>query len=129
MNWNILSVSFPRTFQIYKVLTYTWLLGPYLVFMASTINGYEGTGRSLSLKLLDQLRQQSNRMAVTVNDGGVATRTLQECELKVQNNLLIVFLVFSCIVYIYCITLTTPNANILKIENTFEEQKNYHLTS
>lgn len=27
------------------------LLGPYLVFMASTINGYEGTGRSLSLKL------------------------------------------------------------------------------
>jgi len=58
------------------------LLGPYLVFMASTINGYEGTGRSLSLKLLDQLRQQSNRMAVTVNDGGVATRTLQECELK-----------------------------------------------
>ena len=129
MNWNILSVSFPRTFQIYKVLTYTWLLGPYLVFMASTINGYEGTGRSLSLKLLDQLRQQSNRMAVTANDGGVATRTLQECELKVQNNLLIVFLVFSCIVYIYCITLTTPNANILKIENTFEEQKNYHLTS
>uniref|UniRef100_A0A3P9M759 RNA cytidine acetyltransferase n=1 Tax=Oryzias latipes TaxID=8090 RepID=A0A3P9M759_ORYLA len=35
------------------------LLGPYLVFMASTINGYEGTGRSLSLKLLQQLRQQS----------------------------------------------------------------------
>ena len=35
------------------------LLGPYLVFMASTINGYEGTGRSLSLKLLEQLRQQS----------------------------------------------------------------------
>ena len=29
------------------------LLGPYLVFMSSTINGYEGTGRSLSLKLLD----------------------------------------------------------------------------
>lgn len=28
------------------------LSGPYLVFMASTINGYEGTGRSLSLKLL-----------------------------------------------------------------------------
>lgn len=35
------------------------LLGPYLVFLASTINGYEGTGRSLSLKLLEQLRQQS----------------------------------------------------------------------
>jgi N-acetyltransferase 10 len=36
------------------------LLGPYLVFMASTINGYEGTGRSLSLKLIHQLRQQSS---------------------------------------------------------------------
>lgn len=35
------------------------LLGPYLVFMASTINGYEGTGRSLSLKLIQQLRQQT----------------------------------------------------------------------
>ncbi|ODQ51068.1 DUF699-domain-containing protein [Saitoella complicata NRRL Y-17804] len=35
------------------------LVGPYLVFMASTINGYEGTGRSLSLKLIQQLREQS----------------------------------------------------------------------
>jgi len=35
------------------------LMGPYLVFMASTINGYEGTGRSLSLKLIQQLRNQS----------------------------------------------------------------------
>lgn len=35
------------------------LLGPYLVFMASTVNGYEGTGRSLSLKLIEQLRRQS----------------------------------------------------------------------
>jgi N-acetyltransferase 10 len=35
------------------------LMGPYLVFMASTINGYEGTGRSLSLKLVQQLREQS----------------------------------------------------------------------
>ena len=34
------------------------LLGPYLVFLASTVNGYEGTGRSLSLKLVSQLRQQ-----------------------------------------------------------------------
>ncbi|KAL2444786.1 RNA cytidine acetyltransferase [Exophiala dermatitidis] len=34
------------------------LMGPYLVFMASTINGYEGTGRSLSLKLIQQLREQ-----------------------------------------------------------------------
>jgi N-acetyltransferase 10 len=58
------------------------LLGPYLVFMASTINGYEGTGRSLSLKLLEQLRQQSSRIAVTANEGGAAGRTLSECELK-----------------------------------------------
>ena len=36
------------------------LMGPYLVFMASTINGYEGTGRSLSLKLIQQLREQSS---------------------------------------------------------------------
>ncbi len=35
------------------------LMGPYLVFMASTINGYEGTGRSLSLKLIQQLRDQA----------------------------------------------------------------------
>ena len=35
------------------------LMGSYLVFMASTINGYEGTGRSLSLKLIQQLRDQS----------------------------------------------------------------------
>ncbi|KAG5457516.1 MAG: N-acetyltransferase 10, partial [Olpidium bornovanus] len=35
------------------------LLGSYLVFMASTVNGYEGTGRSLSLKLIQQLRDRS----------------------------------------------------------------------
>ncbi|CAH8440187.1 unnamed protein product [Schistosoma turkestanicum] len=32
--------------------------GPRFVFMASTINGYEGTGRSLSFKLMRQLRSQ-----------------------------------------------------------------------
>ncbi|KAJ9132521.1 RNA cytidine acetyltransferase [Pleurostoma richardsiae] len=35
------------------------LIGPYLVFMSSTISGYEGTGRSLSLKLIQQMREQS----------------------------------------------------------------------
>ena len=39
------------------------LLGPYLVFISSTINGYEGTGRSLSLKLLNQLRKQQSTAA------------------------------------------------------------------
>lgn len=35
-------------------------------FMASTINGYEGTGRSLSLKLLQQLRVQSGQAGSAV---------------------------------------------------------------
>ncbi|XP_077372263.1 RNA cytidine acetyltransferase isoform X2 [Festucalex cinctus] len=65
------------------------LLGPYLVFMASTINGYEGTGRSLSLKLIQQLRQQSadsqqnmsaeNRSTTTARLA--AARTLHEVSL------------------------------------------------
>lgn len=44
------------------------LMGPYLVFMASTINGYEGTGRSLSLKLIQQLREQSRGGGKTSGD-------------------------------------------------------------
>ncbi len=40
-------------------------MGPYLVFMASTISGYEGTGRSLSLKLIKQLRDQSRTNVVS----------------------------------------------------------------
>jgi N-acetyltransferase 10 len=32
------------------------LLGPFLVFLTSTVTGYEGTGRALSLKLIKQLR-------------------------------------------------------------------------
>jgi N-acetyltransferase 10 len=44
------------------------LLGPYVVFIASTINGYEGTGRSLSLKLLQQLRQQQGSAAKAAAD-------------------------------------------------------------
>ncbi|KAL2117460.1 hypothetical protein VTJ04DRAFT_7120 [Mycothermus thermophilus] len=45
------------------------LMGPYLVFMASTISGYEGTGRSLSLKLIKQLREQS-RTGINPNGSG-----------------------------------------------------------
>lgn len=37
------------------------LLGPYLVYISSTINGYEGTGRSLSLKLIQELREKSSQ--------------------------------------------------------------------
>lgn len=51
------------------------LLGPYLVFMASTINGYEGTGRSLSLKLIQQLRQQSAETQQSLSADNSATST------------------------------------------------------
>eukprot|EP00124_Ichthyophonus_hoferi_P000690 Ihof_evm19s27 gene=Ihof_evmTU19s27 len=51
------------------------LMGNYLVFMASTINGYEGTGRSLSLKLIKQLRTQSVSSAATQSDGATAQAT------------------------------------------------------
>ncbi|KAK9326295.1 GNAT acetyltransferase 2-domain-containing protein [Lipomyces orientalis] len=82
------------------------LIGPYLVFMASTINGYEGTGRSLSLKLIRQLREQSRTVSVKRensssangsaivdrsgkestrfrdNASGIGSRTLREIELN-----------------------------------------------
>ncbi|XP_070617146.1 RNA cytidine acetyltransferase [Erythrolamprus reginae] len=51
------------------------LLGPYLVFMASTINGYEGTGRSLSLKLIQQLRQESAQAQASVTAENKTTTT------------------------------------------------------
>ena len=52
------------------------MLGSYLVFISSTVNGYEGTGRSLSLKLLDSLRKQS-----ATNGLEVGGRTLNELTL------------------------------------------------
>ncbi|CAA0823552.1 UPF0202 protein [Striga hermonthica] len=48
------------------------MLGPYLVFLSSTVNGYEGTGRSLSLKLLQQLEEKnqiSSKSTETINSG------------------------------------------------------------
>ncbi|KAL4821459.1 GNAT acetyltransferase 2-domain-containing protein [Aspergillus spinulosporus] len=57
------------------------LMGPYLVFMASTINGYEGTGRSLSLKLIQQLREQSRGGAkIAGDDTDVASRATGKIE-------------------------------------------------
>lgn len=53
------------------------LLGPYLVFLSSTINGYEGTGRSLSLKLLNQLREQSRSNAQLAGDRQLKEITLE----------------------------------------------------
>ncbi|ORY30593.1 putative nucleolus protein [Naematelia encephala] len=49
------------------------LIGPYLVFMASTINGYEGTGRSLSIKLIQQLREQTRPSVTNGSDPSAAT--------------------------------------------------------
>lgn len=35
------------------------MLGPYLVFLSSTVSGYEGTGRALSMKLVADMRKHS----------------------------------------------------------------------
>lgn len=53
-----------------------------MVFLSSTINGYEGTGRSLSLKLLEQLRQQSAVLSTATKAmTSTNSRTLSELEL------------------------------------------------
>ncbi|CAL1409069.1 unnamed protein product [Linum trigynum] len=57
------------------------LLGPYLVFLSSTVNGYEGTGRSLSLKLLNQLQQQSQSNAKSA-EGSLSGRLFKKIELN-----------------------------------------------
>lgn len=63
-----------------------------MVFLASTINGYEGTGRSLSLKLLNQLRAQAvpvgaNTNAVNHKDSAAATgRTLHEVSIYKESD-------------------------------------------
>ncbi|KAJ5758241.1 uncharacterized protein N7511_006935 [Penicillium nucicola] len=62
------------------------LMGPYLVFMSSTINGYEGTGRSLSLKLIQQLREQS-RGALKSDDTDVADRDTGKTTKNADKNL------------------------------------------
>ncbi|KAI4345160.1 hypothetical protein L6164_012312 [Bauhinia variegata] len=57
------------------------LLGPYLVFLSSTVNGYEGTGRSLSLKLLQQLEEQSH-VSARSEEGAVSGRLFKKIELN-----------------------------------------------
>ena len=37
------------------------LMGEHIVFLSSTINGYEGTGRALSLKLVEELKSKNSR--------------------------------------------------------------------
>ncbi|PKA51042.1 UPF0202 protein [Apostasia shenzhenica] len=57
------------------------LLGPYLVFLSSTVNGYEGTGRSLSLKLIQQLEAQSQMSSQNL-DSPHSGRHFKKVELK-----------------------------------------------
>ena len=52
------------------LLTVKALLGPYLVFLCSTINGYEGTGRALSIKLIGNLRREASQGVLPGNKAG-----------------------------------------------------------
>ena len=58
------------------------LLGPYLVFLCSTVNGYEGTGRSLSLKLIQQLRVEGARLSSREAEAPSLGRTFREVQLQ-----------------------------------------------
>jgi N-acetyltransferase 10 len=57
------------------------LLGPYLVFLSSTISGYEGTGRSLSIKLLQELRK-TNAVDGAASMAASGARQLREISLE-----------------------------------------------
>lgn len=54
------------------------LFGPYLVFLASTVNGYEGTGRSLSLKLIQQLRDSTSRKETPEDNANTESATAKK---------------------------------------------------
>eukprot|EP01062_Namystynia_karyoxenos_P073842 TRINITY_DN70676_c0_g1_i1.p1 TRINITY_DN70676_c0_g1~~TRINITY_DN70676_c0_g1_i1.p1 ORF type:complete len:1018 (+),score=433.62 TRINITY_DN70676_c0_g1_i1:77-3055(+) len=59
------------------------LLGPYLIFLSSTITGYEGTGRALSLKLFNDLRSRARAVAAAGGaQQGAAGRGLKELSLE-----------------------------------------------
>eukprot|EP00921_Rhytidocystis_pertsovi_P009822 GHVQ01015775.1.p1 GENE.GHVQ01015775.1~~GHVQ01015775.1.p1 ORF type:complete len:1068 (+),score=107.09 GHVQ01015775.1:175-3378(+) len=63
------------------------MLGPYLVVLSSTINGYEGTGRSLSLKLFHDIKTQAkagmqNNISGPTSEGSRVLRTLKELSLE-----------------------------------------------
>ncbi|KDP28681.1 hypothetical protein JCGZ_14452 [Jatropha curcas] len=57
------------------------LLGQYLVFISSTVNGYEGTGRSLSLKLFSLLEKQSQIPACSASSSSFGN-LFQKIELR-----------------------------------------------
>ncbi|KAG5481581.1 hypothetical protein LSCM1_05605 [Leishmania martiniquensis] len=52
------------------------LLGPYLVILSSTVSGYEGTGRSLSMKLVADMRRGSS------SGGAADARHLKELSMS-----------------------------------------------
>ena len=77
LNWS--SSTKPLQFPVQN------LIGPYLVFLASTIsNCYEGTGRSPSLKLIQQLRESSKPSSSKkpIAKAPPKVRTLREIKLK-----------------------------------------------
>lgn len=49
------------------------LMGDRLTFMSSTVNGYEGTGRALSLKLIKELRDLKGRGGIVTAADSAAT--------------------------------------------------------
>ena len=57
------------------------MLGPYLVLLCSTVNGYEGTGRSLSLKLLQQLRAEGAKDGTTAGPAA-GSRTFRDVQME-----------------------------------------------
>jgi N-acetyltransferase 10 len=54
-------------------------LGNYLIFISTTVSGYEGTGRALSMKLISDMRKRVNNAAT---DGVVDNRLLKELQLS-----------------------------------------------
>lgn len=58
------------------------MLGPYMVVLSSTIHGYEGTGRSLSLKLIQQLKDNSFAPKNQNIAGATMGRSLTEVTLE-----------------------------------------------
>ncbi len=58
------------------------LMGNYLVFLSSTVNGYEGTGRSLSLKLIKGLRTGGTAAEKKSHEANPNARVLREIVLE-----------------------------------------------
>ncbi|CCW65696.1 unnamed protein product [Phytomonas sp. EM1] len=54
------------------------MLGPYLIFLSSTVSGYEGTGRSLSMKLIADMRKRRGGGGQGANGAPTGGRQLKE---------------------------------------------------